>query len=153
MARFRYRMQNILELDEKLEEQQKAAFSLANMRLQEEQAKLQQLLLRKASYERKIKEYATGIVNITEIHHAKEGVRATEFAIRDQMAVIRRAQRQVDIERAKLNEAMRDRKTQEKLKEKAFAVFLKELADEEIKVTDELISYKYGTNAKAAKEE
>lgn len=147
MPRFRYRMQNILTLDEKLEEQQKAAFSLANMRLQDEQRVLQELMMRKATYEQRVKEYATGSVDIKEIHRCKEGVRVTDIQIRQQMVNIRRAQRQVDVERTRLNEAMKARKTQEKLKEKAFEAFKSEVAAEENKVTDELISFKYGTGA------
>ena len=147
MARFRYRMQNILELNEKLEDQQKAAFALANTKLQEEQKILQDLMLRKASYEQRVKDYATGMVDILEIQRCKEGVRVTDLQIRAQMTEIRKAQRIVDVERTKLNEAMQARKTQEKLKEKAFDVFKKELAQEENKVTDELISFKYGASS------
>lgn len=147
MPRFRYRMQNILTLDEKLEDQQKASFSLANARLQEEQQILQQLMLKKASYEQRVKEYAVGSVDIKEIHRCKEGVRVTDIQIREQMVEIRKAQRLVDVERTKLNQAMLERKTQEKLKEKAFDAFRAEMAAEETKVTDELISYKYGTAA------
>ena len=148
MPRFRYRMQNILELDEKLEEQQKAAFSLANLRLQDEQKILQELLMRKAMYEQRVKDYATGIVDIKEIHRCKEGVRVTDIQIRSQMIQIRKAQRLVDVERTKLNQAMQARKTQEKLREKAFDQFKLEIAAEENKVTDELISYRYGTAAR-----
>ncbi len=146
MARFRYRMQNILELNEKLEDQQKASFAMANAKLQEEQKILQELMLKKASYEQRVKDYATGMVDILEIQRCKEGVRVTDLQIRTQMTEIRKAQRIVDVERTKLNEAMQARKTQEKLKEKAFDVFLKEVAAEENKVTDELISFKYGSS-------
>ena len=145
MPRFRYRMQNILTLDEKLEDQQKASFALANARLADEQKVLQELLLRKASYEQRVKQFAIGDVNIKEIARCKEGVRVTDILIRSQMIEIRKAQRLVDVERTKLNEAMQARKTQEKLKEKAFAKFKEEMAAEENKVTDELISFKYGT--------
>ena len=145
MAKFKYRMQNILELDEKLEEQQKASFSLANAKLADEQKVLQDLLLRKAAYEQRVKQHAIGVVDIKEIHRCKEGVRVTDQLIRSQMIEIRKAQRKVDVERTKLNEAMQARKTQEKLKEKAFDHFKAEVAAEELKVTDELISYRYGT--------
>ncbi len=145
MARFRYRMQNILTLNEKLEDQQKVAFAQANSRLLDEQKVLQELLLRKASYEQRVKQYASGDVNIKEIARCKEGVRVTDILIRSQMIEIRKAQRLVDVERTKLNEAMQAKKTQEKLKEKAFEKFKAELAAEENKVTDELISFKYGT--------
>ena len=148
MPRFRYRMQNILTLDEKLEDQQKASFAMANARLQDEQKALQDLLLKKASYEQRVKQYAMGNVDIKEIQRCKEGVRVTDILIRSQMIEIRKAQRLVDVERTKLNEAMQARKTQEKLKEKAFDKFKEEMAAEENMVTDELISFKYGTGGK-----
>ena len=147
MARFRYRMQNILELNEKLEDQQKASFALANAKLQEEQRILQELMMKKAAYEQRVKDYASGMVDILEIQRCKEGVRVTDLLIRSQRTEIRKAQRLVDVERTKLNEARQARKTQEKLKEKAFDAFRKEMAAEENKVTDELISFKYGSNS------
>ena len=39
MAKFRYRMQNILEIKEKMEEQEKIAYGIANAKLVEEQEK------------------------------------------------------------------------------------------------------------------
>ncbi len=151
MARFKYRMENILNLQLKLEDQAKAAFATANARLSEEQQKLQDLVVKKAGYERKVKEYAQGMVEIDEIQHYKDGVRSVDFAIEDQMKAIKRAQREVDFARMKLNEAMKDRKTHEILKDKAFEQFLAEVKAEENKVTDELISYKYGTAAQNRK--
>ena len=147
MPRFRYRMENILNLQMKLEDQAKAAFGAANARLQEEQEKLQLLVIKKAGYERKVKEYAQGAVKIGEIQRYKDGVRSVDYAIEDQMKAIKRAQREVDFARLRLNEAMKDRKTQEILKDKAFEAFLAEMKAEENKVTDELISYKYGIAA------
>ena len=144
MPRFRYSMQNILNLNEKLEDRQKAAFALANAKLLDEQKVLQDLMLRKASYEQRVKQYATGEINIKEIARCKEGVRVTDILIRSQMIEIRKAQRIVDVERTKLNEAMQAKKTHEKLREKAFDKFKLEVAAEENKVTDELISFKYG---------
>ena len=55
MARFRYRMQNILDISEKLESQAKIAYSLASQALLEEQEKLQQLIIRRAQYEMELK--------------------------------------------------------------------------------------------------
>ena len=44
MAKFRFAMQNILDIKQKLEEQAKANYGIANRKYQEEQMKLQQLL-------------------------------------------------------------------------------------------------------------
>ena len=43
MAKFVYRMQNILDIKQKMEHQAKAAYGIANRQLAEEQEKLQQI--------------------------------------------------------------------------------------------------------------
>ena len=53
MAKFAYRMQSILDIKYKLEEQEKTAYGIANQRLQEENRKLQQLMLRRMEYEKR----------------------------------------------------------------------------------------------------
>ena len=45
-----------------------------------------------------------------------------------------------------MSEAMKERKIQEKLREKAFSNFLKEVDAEESAMVDELVAYKYGTD-------
>ncbi len=51
MARFRYRMQNILDVKEKMESQARNEFAIANAKLAEEEEKLARLEARKLSYE------------------------------------------------------------------------------------------------------
>ena len=65
MAKFRYRMQNILEIKEKMEEQEKVAYGIANARLLEEQEKLQKLFVRKAGYEARLKELTSAKLAIS----------------------------------------------------------------------------------------
>ena len=54
-------------------------------------------------------------------------------------------QKEVDVARNKLEEAMKERKTFEKLKEKAFAKFIVEENKKEQKEVDEIVSYRYGS--------
>ena len=56
MAKFVYRMQNILDLKIKMEEQRKAEYGLANARLRKEEDKLRELIIRKAGYEKQARE-------------------------------------------------------------------------------------------------
>ena len=51
MAKFIYRMQSILDIKEKMVDQAKMEFAAARMRLNEEEEKLQNLILRKTAYE------------------------------------------------------------------------------------------------------
>ena len=71
MAKFVYRMQNILDLKQKLEEQEKAYFGLAVARYNEEQQKLRDIMLRQAGYEKHLKEISIGDIDIKEIRSCK----------------------------------------------------------------------------------
>ena len=143
MAKFVYRMQNILELTEKLESQEKINFGIAQAALNEEQEKLKELLLRRSEYENKERELFTGVLDIKEINHCKQAVTILKVKIRDQMLSVQKAQRNLERARKRLDEVMKDRKTHENLRDKAFEEFKKELAAEENKATDELVSYTY----------
>lgn len=143
MAKFRYRMQNILEIKEKMEEQEKVAYGIAKAKLLEEQEKLQQLFVRQAGYEARLKELNCGVLNLTEIQTCKRAIDFMKSMIRDQMIAVHTAQRNLEMARKRLNEVMKERKTHENLKEKAFEAFKEELLAEESKMTDELVSYTY----------
>ena len=144
MAKFVYRMQNILTIKEKLEEQEKIAFSLANARALEEQAKLSELLKRRLGYERQLTQLSQGNINVSDIRIYKSSIDAMKSLIRDQMIVLSRAQKQVEIARQRLNAVTQERKMHEKLKEKAFEEFKQELNAEESKMVDQLVSYTFG---------
>lgn len=143
MAKFVYRMQNILEIKEKLESQEKIAYSIANEKLLEEQKKLQELLMRQEGYENRLKELQTGILDIREIHTCKRAINSMKSLVRDQMMAVHTAQRNLEMARRRLDAVMKERKTHENLKEKAFEEFKEEIAAEESKITDELVSYTY----------
>lgn len=144
MAKFKYKMQNILNLKYKLEEQQKIAFAEATGRVLEEEKKLLELNNRRFFYELKLKESVSGSLDLNRIRQLGESVEIMKFRIRVQQIALKDAKLRQEQERRKLNEAMIERKTQEKLREKAFEEFKKELAKEESKEVDELVSYKFG---------
>lgn len=143
MAKFVYRMQNILNIKLKLESQAKIAYSNANRALQEEQEVLQQLMLRRMEYEKKLKALMEGAINISEINHARADVNSMKNLIRKQLMAVRKAEILVEEARRNLNSVMQERKTYEKLKEKEFEAFKKELLYEESKEIDQLVSYSY----------
>lgn len=143
MAKFVYRMQNILDLKEKMESQRKAEYGLANARLRKEEDKLRQLLVRKAGYEKRARELVKGKINIQEIKTCKQAVDAMKSAIRTQMMEVQVAQKNVELARSRLNQVMIERKTYEKLREKAFEEFKQEVAYEENRAVDQLVSYNY----------
>lgn len=144
MAKFIYRMQSILNIKEKLEEQARMDFAQANMRLVTEEEKLQQLKDRKSFYEEKgrgLQQDSLKVLYIIENQNAIE--RMKEF-IEEQLLVVKKAQEAAESARLALMEAMQETKTQHKLKEKAFEEFMQEENAREAKEIDELTSYTYG---------
>ena len=146
MAKFRYRMQNILDIKEKMENQAKTAYGMANAKLATEQQKLQDILIRRAGYESKARELVSGNLNVLEIRECRQAIDVMKSKQRSQMMNVHAAERNVELARKQLNEAMVERKTHEKLKEKAFEEFKQALLHEESKEIDELVSYTYHDN-------
>lgn len=145
MPAFKYKMQNILDIKSKLETQQKMEYAKANAALLEEEQKLQELLLRRGNYEDKLKEEQSGVLHLTEIEFLRNAILSMDSYINEQIRRIAIARDRVEIERAKLDEAMKERKTYEKLRERAFEEFKADILYREGKETDELIAYTYGT--------
>lgn len=143
MAKFVYRMQNILNIKQKLETQAQMAYSIANQKYLEEQKVLQQYLIRRVGYEKQLKEAMQGDLKLQEVAHARANVNDMKTIVRRQMMQVHTAEKAMEDARVALNEVMQERKVQEKLREKAFEEFKQELAATETKEIDELVSYTY----------
>ncbi len=136
-------MQNILELKQKLEEQEKANFGMATARFNEEQKKLRDLMIKQAGYERQLKELSVGEIDIKKIKTCKSAITSMKVALRDQMIEVSKAQKAMENARNKLNTVMMERKMHEKLREHAFEEFVAQVDYEENKITDELVSSRF----------
>lgn len=143
MAKFVYKMQSILNIKYKLEEQAKTEYGIANQKLREEEQLLQDLLLRRAKYEQLAEKLMTGTIDIVKIKENRRAIDAMKKLVRDQMLKVHVAEKNLKVAREKLNNVMVERKAHEKLKEKAFEEFKQELAAEESKEIDQLVSYTY----------
>lgn len=143
MTKFVYRMQNILDIKIKLENQEKIAFGLANAKLAEEQEKLQKILVQRAGYERQARELMKGTLHVQDIRECRRAIDTMKSLQRTQMMNVHAAEKNVELARKRLNDVMIERKTHEKLREKAFEQFKKEIAQTEGKEIDELVSYNY----------
>ena len=146
MAKFIFQMQSILEIKQKLENQEKIAFSLAAGKLGEEQELLQKLMIQKAGYDKKARQLVEGTINLLEINACRRAIETMKTRIRGQMINVHKAERELEAVRKRLNDVRIERKTYEKLREKAFEEFKLELAYEEKKEVDELVSYTYHQN-------
>ena len=79
-----------------------------------------------------------------EIKKKEDAVEILKVYVKEQHLVVIQRARDVEIAREKLNEAMKERKTFEKLREHAFEDFVKEQNLAEQKEVDELVSYRHG---------
>ena len=145
MSKFVYRMQNILDLKEKLETQARMAYATQRAVLSREEEKRDALIARKEKLEQEIRDMTGGNLKALDLKHASEGITTMKYLIADQEKAVLREERVLDARRAELEEIMKERKAQEKLREKAFAQFLKDENAAESKMVDELTSYSFGT--------
>lgn len=149
MAKFIYKLQNVLNLKYKMEEQTKSAFSNAMLTVNIEEEKLNTLYKQKKKYEDIYRELAQGVVKPFDLQYAKACIDSSADKIKKQAAVLKAAQKNLEVARYRLNEAVKERKIHEKLKENAFEVFKQELNESEKKEIDELVSYRFNNNGKA----
>ena len=153
MAIFRYRMQSILDIKFKLEDQAKQEFAAAKLMLDREEEALEHLRERKRGYEQRYVELLMGTLDMQEIAETKEAILRMDEYIAAQLLRVRAAERQVEAARAHMTEAMKDRKVHETLREKAFEDFLMEEKQQESKEIDQLTSYTHGQKQKAQERE
>lgn len=143
MAKFVYRMQNILDIKLKLESQARVDYGIAAQNYAQEEEKLKELMLRRARYDQALQETMEGKLDVRQIRNAKNDVTTIKALVRGQTLQLRKAELALNEARRNLNQLMQERKTQEKLKEKAFEAFKEELKQQEAKEIDELVSYTY----------
>lgn len=144
MAKFRYSMQSILNIKMKMETQAKQEFSTARAALDEEEERLQALYDRKSGYEETGMKLLCGTLKLREINENKMAIRCMEDYIDKQRISVNMAEEKLERARERLAEVRMERKTHEKLKEKAFDAFLMEEKRQESKEIDQLTSYTYG---------
>lgn len=148
MGKFVYRMQNIFEIKKKLEEAEKTAYALAVNKLRNEEEKLE-ILKRKKEYhlERK-REGMSSVINVKELELIENAIHTSDILIKEQIICVKAAEKEVEEARVRLENAMKERKIHEKLREKAFDAFLEEEKAAEQAEINEFVSYRFGNGKK-----
>lgn len=144
MGKFSYKMQNILDIKFKLENQAKTSFANAMAKAEEEKHKMVQLQQKRNGYEEMYRQSLNSALDIKELNLCLKGMEQTKEKIKEQALAIHVAEKNVEAAREQLQEVMQERKTHEKLKEYAFDEYIKEINAAESKEIDELVSYNYG---------
>ena len=108
MAKFQYRMQSILNVKIKLENQAKQEYGTAKAELDTEIAKLDTLFKRKKAYEEKAEGLLQGDLRIRDITDNKAAIlRMDEFIVK-QKEEIRKAEDKLEEARLKLQELVQE---------------------------------------------
>ena len=143
MAKFIFKMESILSIKYKLEDQAKAEYGMEVAKLREEERKLEVLIAKKEAYQDALTAAVQDALIICEIKTLENSVENAKYNNNVQKFVIKQQKQRVDEAREKLDNAMKERKTYEKLKEKAFEQFKRELEAQERKEIDELVSFRF----------
>ncbi len=143
MKKFQYRMQNILNIQLKLEEQAKSNLADANRLLRIQEERLVQFLEQKKKYEEGYKTAMNDYLDFKQIHYYSHAIEVMKTRIRSQMIEVHVAEKNAESARNKLQEVMIVRKSHEVLKEKALEEYRNEWNIEEGKEIDQLVSYTY----------
>lgn len=151
MAKFKYRMQNILDIKQKLEESAKMEFGEANVRVMEEEERLSVINDKKQAYEMEGGRLRSAKLQVADIKNNTRAISVLGDMKKEQESEVEKAKAVLEQKRVKLQVAMQERKTQEKLYENAFEEFVREENARESKEVDELTSYVYGKRAKEEK--
>lgn len=148
MAKFVYRMQSLLNIQYQLETQAKMELGRAQMRLTQEEEKLQGLNDRKTAYLEEGRQLRSSRLHIMDLKDNRNAMLIMDEKIEDQREQVKFAEKHVEEARNRLQEVMKERKMHEKLREKAFVEFVREENAAEHKTVDELTSYTYGQRSK-----
>lgn len=150
MKKFSFELEGVFSIKQKLEGQAKINFGLASAKLNEEEQKRDELIARKNGYEEELRDSIRDRLDIKNIKKLRDAIEIVEERIKQQILAVKRAEKQVELARAKLNEAVRERKTIEKLKEKKLEAYMDEMKADEQKQINELVSYRHGRTGEEA---
>ncbi len=145
MKKFRYSMQSLLVIKQKLEDQAKAAYGAAKLRLNEEEERLLALQQKREVYVEEKRQVMAARLDVPKLNRLQLAVESMDDQIVRQKQNVKKAEAALRAAEERLVESMSERKTQERLRENAFEVYRQEMNAEEQKEIDERTSFRYGT--------
>ncbi len=145
MKKFRYSMQSLLVIKQKLEDQAKAAYGAAKIRLNEEEERLLSMQQKREAYVEEKRQVMATRLDVPKLNRLQMAVEAMDDQIVRQKQNVKKAEIAMHAAEERLVESMMERKTQERLRENALEVYRQEMNAEEQKEIDERTSFQYGT--------
>ena len=102
-------------------------------------------MIRRNEYEKTLKEKMMGSIDVKSVCTARNDLNTMKTLVRRQMVEVHKAELALEKAREELQKIMVERKTHEKLREKALNEFLAEEHAKESKEIDELVSYTFNS--------
>lgn len=144
MAKFIFPMEQILNIKRKLERQEQIKLGEVMRKLSAAMQMLQIIgFKQKDALDKYQKTVMSGQLIHSEVKKLGDSINYYHNAYKSQEELIKDLENEVEEARRKLQEAVKERKTYEILREKAYEAYLEEEKQEEAKIVDEIVSYKY----------
>ncbi len=148
MAKFKYSMENILRVKERVEEQKRMALGRA-------MADYQNTIAEQKTIEVKLQIYLDEFygsqrmkTNASALQQMSSQVSWYEDRLKMQKDVVARALDIVELKRTELRKALEEKKIQEKLRENAFEQYKEEEKIKEQHILDEIVGYRYASGVR-----
>ena len=143
LAKFSFRLQTYLNLKAKIEDMKRNEFGKAVAALEREKMKLAELEQEKKDCIEDFRQKVESIIDTVDLNRYNLFIEMLKGHIKKQTATVAQAEAIVRAKRAELVEAMKDRKILETLKDKEYTQYLSEEKQNEQKMLDDLVSYRY----------
>lgn len=144
MAKFIYNFEQILNIKQKLERQEQMNLGKAMQNLTGAIQRLDALEIKQSDTMKSFQQLlSSGRIDQLRIKSLNEKVKFFHEQVIEQRKVVLHHERLVEEAKEKLHQALRERKTYEILKEKAYEEYLEEEKAAEAKQIDEIVSFKY----------
>jgi len=142
MAKFKFRLQGLLNVKEKIEDRKRQEYGLAVAQVEREKQKKQDILDKKEAMIVEFRQCIDKIIKAGSHDSYNNFIEFLKEEVTRQEKVILEAQKKVEMKRQELVDAMRERKTLEKLSERQYEEFLLGQKLAEQKIVDEIVSYR-----------
>ena len=141
-----FRFQAILDYRQRIVEDRQRHLADAQRAWRVEMDGLDALREQRARFAAQLEEMLKGVLHVDEIEHHYRYLAALDLAIQAQQAVVEAAEAAAEQARANLEEALKDRKTMEKLKEYDRERILEAIEQNEAKAVDDLNIARHARN-------
>ncbi len=141
MRRFKFRLQSVLNIKEKKLEDERLRLARIISELEAQKDVLLELNEKKEKLEKDLNaELENSILDIQNVLSAKNYISRLEGDIKTQFEIIKKTQMELQEQQIQVNNAYKEVKVLEKLKEKQYANFLFEYEQNQIKEIDDITS-------------